>query len=472
MKKLTIVVTLFMLTLSGFSQNTTWNHRILTYFFQNNPNDLNATAARAAVRTALQTWQNQAHIYFIEVCSAAESDIDIAWTTNDHGDGHPFDGQGGNYAHGLFPPPYPGAGNMHFDDDEDWTDQFRSGTGQPLDLQTVALHESGHILGLNHTNTNGSVMLAGYRGSNRVLSELDIYNIRELYGAPVQTEIAGPEFICGSSTYTFTETLPAGHTLTWSTDNPLVTVTPGGVVSANSYIGTVTITATVSNGCGSLEFKKTVKTGTLATPTFNGMYNTEGWPSEFFWAYPGTNPCYATKSVSTNVTVPDGCTVTWSLVSPANPSGVWSQSGNNINFIIYNIGGEWIFNVTVTNNCGDVITRQLKWKAQQAPVILPPPGDCLKYSIYPNPSKGKINVGETNRPAPPPCPLRMQFGKEGATIAQMNVYSLKGILLKRAKFDNVKQASVDVSDLVSGQYYIEIIERNGYKERQLFIVQK
>jgi len=127
-------------------QGNKWNHKFITYFFQNTTNDINSSAAKQAVRNAMMTWQGQTHLYFIEVCNAAQADIIIYWANGDHGDGSPFDGPFGVLAHAYYPPPNSGslAGDVHFDEAETWTDAFQSGGPQPVDLETVALHEIGH----------------------------------------------------------------------------------------------------------------------------------------------------------------------------------------------------------------------------------------------------------------------------------------------------------------------------------------
>ncbi|KAL0342378.1 UNVERIFIED_CONTAM: Metalloendoproteinase 3-MMP [Sesamum calycinum] len=49
----------------------------------------------------------------------------------------------------------PSDGRLHFDGDEKWVDGVTPGA---FDLQTVGLHELGHVLGLGHTNDSGAVM--------------------------------------------------------------------------------------------------------------------------------------------------------------------------------------------------------------------------------------------------------------------------------------------------------------------------
>lgn len=73
------------------------------------------------------------------------------------------------------------AGDTHFDDDEVFTLKSRRGKN----LYWVALHEFGHALGLDHTNTKGTVMYPfyqSYKGQNMDLDEDDIKGIQYLYG--------------------------------------------------------------------------------------------------------------------------------------------------------------------------------------------------------------------------------------------------------------------------------------------------
>lgn len=95
----------------------------------------------------------------------------ILWGSNNHGDNFSFDGSGNVLAHAFFPPPNGGsiAGDIHFDEDESWTLKTKNTSNQPIDLMTVAAHEIGHSLGLNHSSEPNALMFAYYSGSYRFL---------------------------------------------------------------------------------------------------------------------------------------------------------------------------------------------------------------------------------------------------------------------------------------------------------------
>jgi hypothetical protein len=84
-------------------------------------------------------------------------------------------------AHGFYPPSAAGSaidGDLHFDDAETWT-RVLPPTG--TDLDSVALHEGGHTLGLKHSADVNAVMYAYYGGPRRTLTDDDINGIRSIY---------------------------------------------------------------------------------------------------------------------------------------------------------------------------------------------------------------------------------------------------------------------------------------------------
>ena len=133
------------------------------------------TRVMSPVAQAFQTWAANTHFKFSRVQDYTRADIKIGFQSRDHGDGYPFDGAGGVLAHAFSPT----DGRFHYDADEQWS--VGAVPGQ-FDLQTVALHEIGHLLGLEHSNVQSAIMWPSISpGGTKGLDRDDINGIRALY---------------------------------------------------------------------------------------------------------------------------------------------------------------------------------------------------------------------------------------------------------------------------------------------------
>ena len=129
------------------------------------------------VAKAFQTWQGNTHFRFTRVQDSSNSNIKIGFGRGDHGDGrsNAFDGPGRTIAH-AFPPT---DGRFHYDADEQWA---VGATPNSFDLETVALHEIGHLLGLGHSEVEGAIMYPSIAtGVTKGLHRDDIDGIKALY---------------------------------------------------------------------------------------------------------------------------------------------------------------------------------------------------------------------------------------------------------------------------------------------------
>lgn len=86
----------------------------------------------------------------------------------------------GQLAFTYSPPPYNGgtlAGDMFFNTNQSW-----QVNGSTYDLETVAIHEFGHALGMGHSAIAAACMYAGYTTTRQSLNADDVSGVQSIYG--------------------------------------------------------------------------------------------------------------------------------------------------------------------------------------------------------------------------------------------------------------------------------------------------
>lgn len=165
----------------------------LTYAFspENLVRRLSMEEIRGAFTRAFSRWSSVIPVSFTETDSYSLADIKIGFYSGDHGDGEPFDGVLGVLAHAFSPE----SGKFHLDAAETWAVDLESEkSAVAIDLESVATHEIGHLLGLAHSPVKEAVMYPSLkpRAKKTDLKLDDIEAVQALYGS-------NPKFKFGSS---------------------------------------------------------------------------------------------------------------------------------------------------------------------------------------------------------------------------------------------------------------------------------
>jgi hypothetical protein len=133
--------------------------------------------------SAFHVWSSIGNLNFIQNTWAPESQIINVGVS-------PIDGQYGILGQGGYN--YTNAGGswhiaggvVDMDANENWDSLV--GNGNPpgtFDFLTVAAHEVGHALGLDHSGNGNDLMYPYYTGEKTWTSATDVANVQSLYGA-------------------------------------------------------------------------------------------------------------------------------------------------------------------------------------------------------------------------------------------------------------------------------------------------
>ncbi|XP_029125154.1 metalloendoproteinase 4-MMP [Cajanus cajan] len=156
----------------------------LSYAFsrENMIHSLSIKEIREAFQRAFLRWASVIPVSFVEVDDFDLAEIKIGFYNGEHGDGEPFDGVLGVLAHSFSPE----IGRLHLDAAETWAVDFRATASEvAVDLESVATHEIGHLLGLSHSSVKEAVMYPSLRprGKRADLNIDDIKGVQSLYGS-------------------------------------------------------------------------------------------------------------------------------------------------------------------------------------------------------------------------------------------------------------------------------------------------
>jgi hypothetical protein len=333
----------------------------------------------------------------------------------------------------------------------------------------------------NHTDFTARNSRWIYNEMQDITQPIDCNDYCDISSIPIN----GSNIVCGCNTYTINGLTP-NTTVTWNaTPSGYVTITPNGssVSVCKIYNGNITLTATISGGCGNGSIQKQIYVG---TPTVSGTYsyNGQSHPLQYYSGTSSYNSVCNSITANTNMQISGASFVNWQRQSASISSLTWNQSGNNINFYFWSVGQTEVFRINAANTCGTT-THDFGFKSINCSGG-GGGGGCSIYQLSPNPATSSIQVSIVpNIPAPcDPPPLGMAVTQENTpilskvsstnnrSIQSISIYDNKGQLQQQQQYNSSnKKATLNVSNLPSGIYFVNITDV-AYTESHRVVIDK
>lgn len=158
-----------------------WGTKDLKFYIEKYVNGLSRADCDSIIKLAFQQWSDVADLKFSQVGSQTGAHLVLSTGSGNRDN---FDGPGNTLAWAYLPPSnnYLGQLLMRFDLDETW---IKNGGDRGILLLNVACHEFGHMLGLDHSRSQGALMAPYYATAiTKPQANDDVSRIQGLYGKP------------------------------------------------------------------------------------------------------------------------------------------------------------------------------------------------------------------------------------------------------------------------------------------------
>lgn len=261
--------------------------------------------------------------------------------------------------------------------------------------------------------------------------------------APVTDEV-----ICSTPKSFTISGMPSGSTVSWSVSNPSqASITSGGtsptvtVSRIGSAIGIITLTATVTDCCFTYTSTYQVSLGSVSPNPIEAVL---------------VDPLIGRIQVRSEPLVPGTTGYKW------YKDGVWALPWNGYSSSFAQIpiqrrvcGVSYEISVTSTSACGVSAPTYLN--------VYVDPSFCgagNDFIVYPNPTSGVVTISTETKTG---------VQATDKTIDEIRIFDLQGNLKKDQKYSKAKQATLDISGLPEGTYFIIVVKGVVAEKHQLII---
>lgn len=309
-----------------------WDKYNLYYYIHNTSNSLTSSQCQTAIQNAFETWSRYSNFIFTRSYILSLADIELSWELGDHGNCATFYPGTPYIAHASWgkktdrtPPCY-----IHFNDAYTFSTDSTS-----YDIESLALHEIGHVLGLDDNDNHPSSVMyeslpLGISGIRRDLTTNDVAELYNIYEIPYS--IDGPKLISSSGTYDINN-LPSGFNVSWSLSDSYYNNGYNLLIPNYPTTGHCVIVRDQSHDLTDATLMAAIKINgdTIQTLTKNGIYAYEGFRGHYTSGNISSDINYTMilpviPNYSTYITSPNLCGATVSYSNTATIPYYWAHN--------------------------------------------------------------------------------------------------------------------------------------------------